>query len=310
MNYNILNIIFIFIITVVIAYLFGLVLINVIDNRLKNINLTVPKQDIIINYPVESFENKVELSEYKTYDFKKGKKIDNNNYDNDYYIKKENDSKIEGYLNEVDNAYKEWNIDKKKTQVCCKNHIHVKNGKDFNCTYGITNYSDPKDMSPIDYRIFNLNYPSNMTLQDYINWLYCYIDKESQLPYNHLKNLEKLKSGKELIEENGVLPPPSYYYPALNSEDYFDKMYSDTNEFQIAPPLNSQTSSMMGYNYNEYSEFSQNFDVNGTTGTIRNTDIALKKDAKKLYNYVSPKDSTRLNEDNENEIYRIKNVEI
>ena len=309
MNYNILNIIFIFIITVVIAYLFGLVLINVIDSRLKNINLTIPKQDIIINYPVENFENNTEISEYKTYDFKNGKRIDNN-YDTDYYIKKEKDSKIEGYVNEIDNAYKEWNNDKKKTHVCTKNHIHVKNGRDFNCTYGVTNYADPKDMSPVDYKIFNLNYPSNMTLQDYINWLYCYIDKESQLPYNHLKNLEKLKIGKELIEEHGVLPPPSYYYPALNSEDYFNKMYSDTNEFQIAPSLNSQTGPMLGYNYNEYSEFSQNLDVNGSTGTIRNTDIALKKNAKKLYNYINPKDSNRLNEDNENEIYRIKNVEI
>jgi hypothetical protein len=286
----------------IIICLFGSVLINIIDNRLKNINLT-------INYP-ESFENKTELAEYKTYDFDKGKRIDNK-YDNDYYIKKEEDSKIEGYVNEIDNAYKEWNIEKKKTQVCYKNHEHIKNGKDINCTYGITNYADPKDMSPMDYRIFNLNYPSNMTLQDYINWLYCYIDKESQLPYNHLKNLEKIKLGKELVEEHGVLPPPSYYYPALNSEDYFDKMYNETtNEFQIAPPLNSLTGSMIGYNYNEYSEFSQNFDINGSTGTIRNTDIAIKKDAKELYNYVNPKDSQRLNEDNENQIYRIKNVEI
>jgi len=299
---NILNIILIIIISMIIICLFGSVLINIIDNRLKNINLT-------INYP-ESFENKTELAEYKTYDFDKGKRIDNK-YDNDYYIKKEEDSKIEGYVNEIDNAYKEWNIEKKKTQVCYKNHEHIKNGKDINCTYGITNYADPKDMSPMDYRIFNLNYPSNMTLQDYINWLYCYIDKESQLPYNHLKNLEKIKLGKELVEEHGVLPPPSYYYPALNSEDYFDKMYNETtNEFQIAPPLNSLTGSMIGYNYNEYSEFSQNFDINGSTGTIRNTDIAIKKDAKELYNYVNPKDSQRLNEDNENQIYRIKNVEI
>ena len=312
MNYNILNIILVFIITVIVAYLFGLVLINTIDNRLKNINLNIPKQDIIINYPennIENFENKIGLSEYKTYDFKKGKRLDTN-YDNDYYIKKEKDSKIEGYVNEVDTSYKEWNIEKKKTQVCCKNHVHIKNGRDINCTYGVTNYADPKDMSPVDYKIFNLNYPSNMTLQDYINWLYCYIGKESQLPYNHLKNLEKIKMGKELIEETGVLPPPSYYYPALNSKDYFDKMYNDINEFQVAPPLNSQTGPMLGYNYNEYSEFSQNFDINGSTGVLRNKDIALKKDAKKLHNYINPKDSNMLNEDSENQIYRIKNVEI
>jgi hypothetical protein len=291
----------IFIITVIIAYLFGLVLINIIDNRLKNIHLNVPKQDIIINYPekndIEKFENKNET--------KKETKMNTN-----YYLKKEKDGKIEGFLNKSDNSYKEWNIDKKKTQVCIKNHDHIKNGRDLNCTYGVTNYADPKDMSEMDYKIFNLNYPSNMTLQDYINWLYCYIDKESELPYNHLKNLEKLKAGKELMEEYGVLPPPSYYYPALKSEDYFDKMYSNTNEFQIAPPLNPQTGPMLGYNYNEYSEFSQNFDVYGSTGTITNKDISLKKNAKQLHDYIDPKDSNYLNEDNKNEIYRIKNVEI
>jgi len=291
----------IFIITVIIAYLFGLVLINIIDNRLKNIHLNVPKQDIIINYPekndIEKFENKNET--------KKETKMNTN-----YYLKKEKDGKIEGFINKSDNSYKEWNIDKKKTQVCIKNHDHFKNGRDLNCTYGVTNYADPKDMSEMDYKIFNLNYPSNMTLQDYINWLYCYIDKESELPYNHLKNLEKLKAGKELMEEYGVLPPPSYYYPALKSEDYFDKMYSNTNEFQIAPPLNSQTGPMLGYNYNEYSEFSQNFDVYGSTGTITNKDISLKKNAKQLHDYIDSKDSNYLNEDNKNEIYRIKNVEI
>lgn len=295
------NIMLIFIITVIIAYLFGLVLINIIDNRLKNIHLNVPKQDIIINYPekndIEKFENKNET--------KKETKMNTN-----YYLKKEKDGKIEGFINKSDNSYKEWNIDKKKTQVCIKNHDHIKNGRDLNCTYGVTNYADPKDMSEMDYKIFNLNYPSNMTLQDYINWLYCYIDKESELPYNHLKNLEKLKAGKELMEEYGVLPPPSYYYPALKSEDYFDKMYSNTNEFQIAPPLNSQTGPMLGYNYNEYSEFSQNFDVYGSTGTITNKDISLKKNAKQLHDYIDPKDSNYLNEDNKNEIYRIKNVEI
>ena len=149
-----------------------------------------------------------------------------------------------------------------------------------------------------------------MTLQDYINWLYCYIDKEDQLPYNHLKNLEKLKIGKELIEEEGILPPPSYYYPALNSEDYFNKMYNETNEFNIASPLNSNTASMLGYNYNEYSEFAQNADLYGSTGEIRNTDIAYKKNAKQLYDYINPKDSNSLNIEKKYEKYHIKDIEI
>ena len=323
---NMYNLIFIFLITVIIAYLFGLSLVNVIDNRLNKIKLeysqnsnfsesfinnnddtlnsqtNISKMDSVKSPNIIN-ENK-EISQYKIYDFNKGK------LDADYYKQMRKDNMVEGFSNNPNDSYKGWSIEKKKTQTCIKNHIHTKDGKDMNCTYGVTNYADPKDMSPMDYKIFNLNYPSNLTLQDYINWLYCYIDKEDELPYNHLKNLEKLKIGKELVEEHGVCPPPGYNYPSMTSEDYFDKMYNDVNEFSVASPLNSNTGSMLGYNYNDYSEFSQNMDLNGSTGVIRNTDIALKKDAKKLYNYINPRDSNSLNIDNETQIYRMKNVEI
>ena len=308
MDYNnILNILFIFFITIIVAYLFGFTIINLIDKRLSKLNLN----------SMESFKNsdtqKIETTEVattKTYNFETGDKISKTNFNEEYYKKKNKDSTIEGYSNNDNNVFKEWSIEKKKTQVCNINHKHYKDGSNIKCTYGVTNYADPADMSPMDYRIFNLNYPSNMTLQDYINWLYCFVNKEDQLPYNHLKNLEKLKIGIELVEEEGVLPPPSYYYPPLNAKDYFDKMYNDTNEFNIAGPLNSITGPMVGYNCDEYSEFSQNLDMNGASGTLRNDDIVKKKNAKKLYNYIFPKDSNSLNINNENEIYHIKNVEI
>jgi hypothetical protein len=213
---------------------------------------------------------------------------------------------MEGFDNK--DLYKPWEIEKKKSNSCCKNHVHIKDGKNTNCTYGVTNYADPKDMSPIDLRIFYLNYPPNMTLQDYINWLYCYVGNEDQLPYNHLKNLEKLKNGKELIAQEGIIPPPGYYFPSMNAKDYFDKMYNNTQEFNIASPLNSTTGPMLGYNYNDYSEFLS--EMNGVSGEIRNPDIGLKKNAKNLYNYINPRDSNSINIDNENQIYRIKNIEV
>jgi hypothetical protein len=319
------NFLFIFLIVIIILYLLGISLINLIDNRLSKIKINIPKQDIVINYPdknIENFENNKNSTVKNEREENKQNKINNNNnnnnnnntkktnFDSEYYDQMNKNSKIEGFSNSEPQEYKGWNIEKKKTHVCIKNHNHLKNGKDLNCTYGLTNYADPKDMSEIDLKIFILNYPPNLTLQDYINWLYCYVDKEDQLPYNHLKNLQKLKQGKELIEEHGILPPPSYNYPPLSSEDYFDKMYNNINEFNIAPPLNSNTASMVGYNYNDYSEFSQNSDLYGSTGVIRNSDIALKKNVKKLYDFVNPKDSNSLNFDKENEIYRIKNVEV
>jgi hypothetical protein len=309
------NFFFILIITIIVGYIFGLSLLNIIDKKLNNINID-------IKYPehnIETFKSTVtkkedikkEIINTQTYNFTTGEKINNKtNFDNEYYQQMNDNNRVEGFSNMPNDLFKKWNIEKKQTQTCTKNHIHIKDGKNLNCTYGLTNYADPYDMSPMDIKIFQLNYPPNMTLQDYINWLYCYVDKEEELPYNHLKNLEKLKMGKELIAEDGILPPPGYYYPSLNAEDYFNKMYNNLQEFNIAGPLNSVTNAMLGYNYNEYSEFSQNMDLAGSSGTLRNKDIGLKKNAKKLYDYINPRDSNSLNINEENEIYRIKNIEV
>lgn len=322
MNQNLFYILFFIIFVLILFYLFGLTLINIIDNKLKNIKI-----DINYKNNIESFDNKkieseseskeIEISDSQKYNFLTGENITNKdtnksnktNFDNDFY-EQSNKNNVEGFSIDPLNEFKEWNIEKKKTHVCFKNHNHQKDGKNLQCTYGVTNYSDPHDISPFDLKIFQLNYPSNMTLQDYVNWLYCFIDKEDQLPYNHLKNLEKLKMGKNLVEEEGILPPPGYVFPPKNSEDYFNKMYNNSNEFKIASSLNSTTGPMLGYNYNDYSEFVQNMDVKGLSGELKNPDIGIKKNAKKLYNYINPQDSNFINMDNENQIYRMKNVEI
>jgi hypothetical protein len=310
------NILFIFII-ILIIYFFYIHLINTIDKKLNSINIDInyPEYEHFNNTKSETFDSESDnTSNKKIINKKEYTFIDNNltktNFDNEYYEQMNKNNRVEGFFVDPPNTYKEWDIEKKQTQVCCKNHEHKKDGRDLNCTYGVTNYSDPHDMSPIDLRLFQLNYPQNMTLQDYINWLYCFIDKEDELPYNHLKNLQKLKAGKELIQEDGILPPPGYYYPASNSENYFKKMYNTTQEFNIASPLNSSTGPMLGYNYDQYSEFLQNMDLKGQSGDLRNPDIGLKKNAKKLYNYINPQDSNNINMDNKYQIYRMKNVEI
>jgi len=304
---NILIVLITFLITIIIGYFFGLTIVSVIENKLNQLKINNIEN---FNNNKKNEEEKIEISNSKSYNNITGQKIDQKyNFDNEYY-RNMNNNIIEGYSNNESDSFKSWSIEKKKLQVCCKNHVHNKEGRNLNCTYGVTNYADPIDMSSMDYRIFNLNYPPNMTLQDYINWLYCFVGKEDELPYNHLKNLAKIKAGKELIPEEGVLPPPPYYYPSLNAKDYFDKMYSDINEFNIAGPLNSNTGPMIGYNYDEYSEFSQNSDLYGNGSSVRNNDIEVKKNAKELHEYVDPKDSNFLNETNEYDIYRIKNVEV
>lgn len=322
---NSIIILFVLIIILIIGYLFGLSILNLIDNKLNNIKINFPSNKNIESYKniidpeddIPEKKNKIESEDedknlkeiihYKTYDYKKGTL---KHLDKDYYDQMNKDSLVEGFShNENDTSFKIWNIEKKRTMICIKDHDHIKNGKNTQCTYGITNHADPKDMSPMDLKIFTLNYPSNMTLQDYINWLYCFKNKEDQLPYNHLRNLEKIKMGKELVEEHGILPPPGYYYQPMNAEDYFDKMYSG-NEFTIASPLNSNTGPMIGFNYGDYSEFTQNNDLYGSTGVLRNNDIGLKLNTKNLHNYIDSRDSNSLNIDLENEKYRIKDIEI
>ena len=50
------NILLVILCIIIIAYLFGITLINLVDNRLSKIKLNVPQQEIVINYP-EHFKN-------------------------------------------------------------------------------------------------------------------------------------------------------------------------------------------------------------------------------------------------------------
>ena len=306
MNNYYLVILSIFLITIIISYLFGLSLINKIEDKLNNIKINIPQQEILVKYPeqkIENFENKVNIVESKIYNKEQNDidKIDPE-LDKDFY----NDSElnIEGFEKLKKSNQQSWENQLKSSHICYKNHKHNK------CNLGVMNYADPKDMSSMDYNIFVLTYPSNMTLQDYIHWLWCYDGKEYQLTYNHLKNLQKLKNGEQLIEVKGVLPPPGYEKQALTSEEYFNKMYAINNEFNIAASLNSQTGPMLGANYDQYSEFSQNRDLYGSSSYLRNCDIGQKKNANQLNNFVFPKDSNNLAVDKMYDIYRHKKVEL
>ena len=188
MNNYYLVILSIFLITIIISYLFGLSLINKIEDKLNNIKINIPQQEILVKYPeqkIENFENKVNIVESKIYnkDQKDIDKIDPE-LDKDFYNNSE--LNIEGFEKLKKSNQQSWENPLKSSHICYKNHKHNK------CNLGVMNYADPKDMSSMDYNIFVLTYPSNMTLQDYIHWLWCYNGKEYQLTYNHLKNLEKL----------------------------------------------------------------------------------------------------------------------
>ena len=297
-NYYV-SIISLFLIVLIISYLFFNSIINKLDDKLNNLKFNIPNQEITLKYPndLEKFENKINIVENKN--FNEEENIDPS-IDKNFF----KDNFIEGFEKMKNNDMQEWENPIKSSHICFENHKHSK------CNLGVMNYPDPKDLSQMDYNIFTLNYPPNMTLQDYINWLYCFLGREYQLPYNHLKNLEKLKSEEKLIEKKGILPPPGYKFPPLTSEEYFNKMYNASQEFDIAAPLNSQTAPMLGYNYDEFSEFTQNSDLYGSSSFMRNCDIKNKKKAKNLHDYVFPKNSNDLQIADKYNIYRHKNVEI
>jgi len=296
---NDINTIIIFLLLLVIFFLFFHNLMNKVDHKLNNLKVNVNSSPVKVELPKE-FTKKF-IIESKKYDTKDGEEIDKIEYDKT--IMEDSDFLLEGF-DQYQNKNREFENKQKSSHMCFKDHKHTK------CNLGIMNYPEPNDLSSMDYQIFKINYPPNMTMQDYVNWLYCYKDDESQLPYNHLKNLDKLKRNIPLEEIKGVCPPPGYESSPLESSKYFDKIYGSNNEFKIASHLNSQTGPIMAYNNDEYSEFSQNLDVQGTSSYIRNCDIGLKKTSKELNDFVFPKDSNNLEETEKNKIYFQKNVEI
>jgi len=126
-------------------------------------------------------------------------------------------------------------------KVCFLNHNHVeKNCRD----YGACNHLHPSRMSKMDKHVFKTNYPKNMTLQDYVNWLWLHKNDghRDRLTKDHLTNLEKLEKGDaityQMIPQLIDRPISDVYYKRLN-----------TNEEMI------QDYSPIGYNYVEYSEY-------------------------------------------------------
>jgi hypothetical protein len=186
------------------------------------------------------------------------------------------------------------NGDNANSRACKINHDHRTCGMGRFCHYGPTNYPDPRDMTKVDRRIFKASYPANLTLQDYINWLWLYQDDTTKLSADHLQNLMRLQRGENLEYQFGVLPPSAKRSPPFTAADYFEQLYDKDDQIAIRSNLNSITGPLMGYNYEDYSEFNQNFDIYGSSGQLMNPDLGDKVDAKRLSAMVTPRISTSI----------------
>ena len=240
--------ILLFTIVVFLAYIAGITIVSVIDTHLQNISINLPKNNIVVNIPnnlTENFKN-IKIDTDDNSDDDNDDNTNNSNTNNSNTNNSEiNEETMEGFENNGD-FYMIDDIKMEKDVLTCQiNHVHT------NCINGRMNYPEPQTMSPLDKRYFKYNYQNNLTVQDYINWLWLYENTEEELPYIHLKNLYKLKKGEKLYYNNGILPPMINTKIPKNTAEYFNKIYND-GEININCPLDTNEECYNGFNYNQY----------------------------------------------------------
>ncbi len=235
-----------FIILVFLAYIMGITIVTIIDKHLGNIAINLPKQNIILNLPHDKIKN---------FTNQNLKNNSNNEYDNnnENSIKhndefNSNENLVEGFHNNYEKNYILNNVipNAEIPTACFENHSHNK------CLHGEMNYIDPNFMSPLDQRYFKYNYQPNLTLQDYVNWLWLYNDSSDELPYIHMKNLYKLRKDKKLKYKKDIIPPKSKILIPKTSEEYYNKIYSSGI---MNTPLQNSKNDYEAYNYNQYPNY-------------------------------------------------------
>jgi hypothetical protein len=161
------------------------------------------------------------------------------------------------------------------------------------------NYPDLKDMTIVERNAFKFGYPDGMTMQDYVNWLYLFRKTPNLLNLEHNINYQKLIAGIPIYYKKDKTPPPAKRLTPLNADDYFNSMYTKppsipnksltyTINEDVRVAANQGSSGIMPKNYDDYGDFSQNFDVRGTTGYVYNNELADKTDPYFLRNMIGP----------------------
>jgi hypothetical protein len=161
------------------------------------------------------------------------------------------------------------------------------------------NYPDLKDMTIVERNSFKFGYPDGMTMQDYVNWLYLFRKTPNLLNLEHNINYQKLTAGVPIHYKKDKTPPPAKRLTPLNADDYFNSMYTKlptipnksltyTINEDVRVAANQGSSGIMPRNYDDYGDFSQNFDVRGTTGYVYNPELADKTDPYFLRNMIGP----------------------
>lgn len=286
--------ILLFIITLIVAYILGLTLVNVVDKRLSNISINIPKQNVTVN--MENFTNQSDQSNQSNQSNKQNKELPqsvdepHNFADMQQTVENMRTPEIGGADKYRDFKLRPdlFNQDSTPENVCLLNHTHG------NCTYGPTNYPDPQDMSTLERRAFANNYPANLTLQDYANWLYTNKHNRANLSKEHNANLNKIENKIPLRYEAGVTPPPSTITKPENASEHFANLYKDNPQFKysLTHPLHQSDPNIEAFTASNYEDAETLSDANDL-GTPYDTTLPTcnsnrKFNAKTLFDMTTP----------------------
>jgi hypothetical protein len=280
------------IILLVVMYLIALSVVAVIDHKIGDIKIQMPKIEIT----KEKFQSTAKEPENIDEEFAK---LDS--FEIQIPLSGKNHREIPEKINELqhksgcENQKKigctkdsDCNVTNNNGKNVCKSDgsCYCLSGSGLFCQYGPTNYKDPKDMTESERKIFKYKYRNDFTLQDYKNWLMLYKDDPQHLRHNHRENLKILLRGGQLTEKD---LPNIRIKPPMDPADYFQKMYQG-GKISVHFPEESATGAMLGYNYNNYDEFipPEKQDQTWVTGIVDLYRQPHKDDAKALNSYLRP----------------------
>ena len=234
---NIINLILIFLLTAICGYLLGITITNVVDQRLSDISINLPKinlprQNIYVNLDMDSIvknksikpENINVENQFESYRSDLGPNFQlKSQHDAIQPLKPANTANqlaqslepyssdksyksYEGYENndnENELQIEQTGAGQKFTQTISVNNIPKKiNDSKIKVTYdyGPTYYKHPQDLTNKQLQKFKLKAKiDKMTLQDYVNWVILFDENIQDLPQIHHKNLNKIKNGIRLL---------------------------------------------------------------------------------------------------------------
>ena len=256
---------------IIILVSFGFRLLYIVDNNLKNI-----KNNTIENFKDTSdalvmpdiYNNKKNKNQFPDVDIPLGKPIPG---DERKYL-------------ESDKVY--------------INPFYPENKPSINPTQ---NYPNPNEMTTSERNAFKYGYPNQMTMQDYVNWLSLFRLSPDLLNLDHNINYQKLIKNVPIEFKENITPPPAKRLPPLVTDDYFLNMYTQNptqpdpmftqtinQDTKVASNLGDPSNGIIAYNYNQYPDFKQNFNVMGNSQHIYNNELAFKTDPFFLKKYLGP----------------------